>query len=397
MQSTSSPLSGKALQIYAVTILFYSVVYMVLMILPFYALTLNASKSDIGIIMGVTMLTSMAVRPIAGKIIDTFGPKKVFVYALFVFAISLLGYFIPSFWAFGLVRIIQGAVAACFSTAMEILTINLLSSKNRGQGLSLYSLATMIPSTFGPSFVLWLKGLIPMVWMFGIFFMMGVLNFFFAILLSKHISGAASSTNHTPQKSKGLWRDEILIVSSLIMLLVSIANGAVFTFLPIDLESKQSPHASVYFLAQTLILVLSRFIGRKYIHSDGTLSKKTVFILVLLAAAGSSIISFYHSLPMLLAAAACNGIAFAMLYPSLLTYVSFSVPEHARGFLLGLFIGAADLGFSLGALVMGPLAERFSFKVMYLTCSLLCILASSLIVLYRNSNNQQPIPEEVSV
>jgi predicted MFS family arabinose efflux permease len=67
-----------------------------------------------------------------------------------------------------------------------------------------------------------------------------------------------------------------------------------------------------------------------------------------------------------------------MLYPSLLTFVSFSVPDHARRILLGLFIGAADLGFALGALAMGPLADWFSYRTMYLTCASMLVLAGFL-------------------
>jgi MFS family permease len=399
MKVKSNPLSGKALQIYAITILFYSVVYMVLMVLPFYALTLNASKSDIGLIMGVTMLTSMITRPIAGNIIDRFGPKKVFLNALLIFAFSLLGYFIPHFWVFGLVRIIQGVVAACFSTAMEILTIELLSSNDRGQGLSLYSLATMIPSTFGPSLILLLKDIIPIIWIFGIFFIMGGINFLCAIFLSRHIRNTREIENKrwNHHRKRGLWKNRILIISSAIIMLASIANGAIFTFLPIDLEAKHSPYASVYFLTQTLVLVFSRFIGRKFVHSDGTISKKSILLLSFLAALGTMVISFYHTLPMLLLAAICNGVAFAMLYPSLLTFVSFSVPDHARGFLLGLFIGAADLGFSLGALAMGPLAEKCSFQVMYFICSVLCVVASFLIIFYKKGRDPQDFSKEAAI
>ncbi|MFD0587393.1 staphylopine family metallophore export MFS transporter CntE [Paenibacillus sp. GCM10027627] len=391
-ESRSNPFSPQALKIYAITILFYAVVYMVLMVIPFYAASLDATKTDIGLIMGVTMLASMAARPVAGKWIDRFGAQRIFSIVLCVFAFSLLGYFFPSLWMFGLVRLVQGIVAAFFSTAMEIMTIDLLSDKVRGQGLSLYSLATMIPSTFGPAVALALKDSIPMTGMLWSFVAMAALNVafaFFVIITKKRPSaveggGGGRQEEQEHVSHSGLWRNRSLLVSSLIMLLMSIANGAIFTFLPLYLTEKQSAWGSSYFLVQTLVLVGCRFFGRKRIPSDGRAPKAIVCSMGLMAAAGTLLLSLSAEWPFLLLAAVFNGIAFAMLYPALLTFVSFNVPSHARGFLLGLFIGAADLGFSLGALAMGPLADASSLRFMFICCSVICLLSITMTRLYRS-------------
>ncbi len=379
------PFSSKALQVYAVTILFYSIIYMVLMVLPFYSITIGASKTQIGFIMGATMLASTIARPIAGKIIDRYGTGKVFVIGLLIFAISLSGYFFPSIGMFIIVRLIQGVVAAFFSTAMEIITIDLLSERMRAQGLSLYSLATILPTTFGPAIALLLKDYMPMSWIFFLFFTMGVGNFVFGLLISRQIQSQIEHKQSNHSSFLGSWKHRILLLSSGIMLLASIANGAIFTFLPLYLEQNGSKFAEIYFLIQTLVLVFSRFWGRKWIPSDGTIPYKVVFLTITLAAAGTLLIGVSNSPIWLSIAAICNGVAFSLLYPALLTFVSFSVPHQNRGFLLGLFIGAADLGFAMGALVMGPLVDASSFSLMFITCSTCCLLALAFIPGYRRN------------
>nr|MBP9743634.1 MFS transporter [Burkholderiales bacterium] len=142
--------SAISVSIYGVTILFYTIVYMVLMILPIYASNQQANYITIGWIMGITMLTSMVCRSLAGRLIDRHGPSHIFFIAIILFAFSLCGYFLNSTLIYWLARLIQGSIAACFSTAMEVITINLLSDSLRGQGLSLYSLATVIPTVFAP-------------------------------------------------------------------------------------------------------------------------------------------------------------------------------------------------------------------------------------------------------
>lgn len=65
------------------------------------------------------------------------------------------------------------------------------------------------------------------------------------------------------------------------------------------------------------------------------------------------------------------GLAQAMLYPTLTTYLTFVLPENNRNVLIGLFIAMADLGVSLSGVIMGPVADLLSYTCVYLICSLL--------------------------
>ena len=377
------PYSRSAILIYIATLAFYTVVYMVLMVLPFHAEAHGADKNAIGLIMGITMFSSMFSRPVAGRLVDRFGAVWIFVGALLIFALSLLGYFSESLLIYGAVRAVQGIVAAFFSTAMEIVTIGLLSARSRGQGLSLYSLATMVPTTFGPAAALTLKESVSMHSLFLFFVLLSGANVVFGAVVAwrgKRIKEAAPPRPDA-RIEKGAWRNRALVVASTTMMLTSIANGAIFTFLPLFLESRGSKLGSVYFLVQTVTLMLCRFVGGKRIASDGSLHMGFLGLLIGMAAIGALLISATVATPVLLGAAVLNGISFALMYPTLLTYVSFHVPEKSRGFLLSLFIGAADFGFALGALAMGPLAEHTSYEVMYVTCACICLLALGAAVL----------------
>nr|WP_029192056.1 hypothetical protein [Paenibacillus elgii] len=56
--------------------------------------------------------------------------------------------------------------------------------------------------------------------------------------------------------------------------------------------------------------------------------------------------------------------ALSLLYPTLMTYISFVVSEKVRGYSIGWFIAAADFGTSSGAFVMGWLADAFTYRGM---------------------------------
>ena len=78
---------------------------------------------------------------------------------------------------------------------------------------------------------------------------------------------------------------------------------------------------------------------------------------------------------LLYSSAIFNGIATAMLYPTLTTYISFVVPDAQRHILLGIFLASYDLGFSLGGFMMGFVIQYVSYQAMFITCSIVGIVA----------------------
>lgn len=70
-----------------------------------------------------------------------------------------------------------------------------------------------------------------------------------------------------------------------------------------------------------------------------------------------------------------NGIAVALLYPTLTTYLSFVLPAESRYVLMGLFMSSYDLGYSLGGLLMGIVIQAFSYQVMFVVCTILALTA----------------------
>ncbi len=238
---------------------------------------------------------------------------------------------------------------------------------------------------FGPALTLYLKDVLPMMWIFGLLFVSGAMTFIFSLFVAQRIRKAIlmKPERRVQPYPSGSWKNRVLGISGFIMLLASVANGAIFTFLPMHLEERGSPYGSVYFLVQTVVLVCCRFFGRHLIRSDGATPVVSAITLALVAGSGFLLLGVTLAPPLLMLAAVMNGIAFAVLYPTLLTFVSFRVPEAARGFLIGLFIGAADFGFALGALAMGPVADAFSYPAMFQVCAVLCVIAALFALAYR--------------
>lgn len=376
MLTTDNAFSPLSLSIYSVTIIFYTIVYMVLMVLPLHLIETGASNTSIGWVMGITMLTSMFCRPLAGKLIDKKGATVVFIWAVILFGLSLLTYFIDSVIAYWFARLIQGFVAACFSTAMEIITINILSTRLRGQGLSLYSLATMLPAVFSPVLVMYLKDILPIETIFGILVMVGLFNIVCALLLCKKTQAFEIIY---PGNQKGNFLNFVmnkrLALATLIIVAVCVYSGTILTFLPLYLQSISSEFASRYFLIQMLVLICARFLFGKHLPSDGTLNTKLLLCLISLIFISSMLLYAYPTSTALVFVGIMNGIAIALLYPLLLTFVSFHMNPEYRGYYIGLFIGGADLGFALGGILMGAIADLLPINYIFLVNSYILLLS----------------------
>lgn len=379
------PFGPKAIRIYLVAVLFYTTSHVLLILLPLSSHEMGANPAQIGLIMGAYMFTSMFLRPVAGKIVDKLGTKRIFTAALLLNAVVIAMYIFQELWFFALLRILQGVILSFFSMVSHLMIIEVLSDKARGQGLSLFSLSSMLPYTYGPFLALYFVDRVPMPYIFIALIPISLttlligMNLKFPELRKKE--SLQMDNLHSGRDAYNGWKDGRLLLPSVIMLLASAIIGTVAAFLPLYLEKRGLPFAGLYFLTETVVLIILRFFGRKIIPTDGRFPFRIVVLLICLMTAAVGLVRMAESLPVVLLAAVCNGIALSMLYPTLLTYVSFIVPERFRGRGIGLFIAAADFGTSIGIWALSLVASTYSYETMFSACIAIGAAALLLILL----------------
>lgn len=385
--SQGRPFGTKAMQIYFVTALFFTSSHILLILLPLSSHKLGASPSQIGLIMGAYMFTSMFLRPVAGKIVDKLGAKRILAAALILNVVVISMYLIQELWVYAMLRIAQGVILAFFSMVSHLMIIEALSEKARGQGLSLFSLSSMLPYTYGPFLALYFAGKVPIPYILMALIPIGVITLLIGMNVklperrnNKPIGSQAAANLRSEELYQG-WKDRKLLLPSLTMLLASAIIGTVAAFLPLYLERRELPYAGYYFMTETVVLITLRFFGRKLIPTNGRFPVRAAALLIFLITVAVCLVRMAESLPVILLAAVCNGIALSMLYPTLLTYVSFIVPERFRGRGIGLFIAAADFGTSVGTWGMSLIANAYSYEVMFSGCVVIGVAALLLILL----------------
>ncbi|MGE8203410.1 staphylopine family metallophore export MFS transporter CntE [Heyndrickxia sp. NPDC080065] len=373
-----NPLSIKMLQIYGLAMAYFTANAVLSVVFPLQAATHGIREAEIGLMMGIYMFVCMFLRPWAGQMITKYSVFTIMKWLLIAHAITLLLYSWLGINSIYIVRILQGIVTAFFSMAMQMGITEVLYDKDRGQGLAMYSLSTVIPSIYGPVLALFLWHQQSASWLpiFVVILALIPLLLFIRSPLSKTRQEHTTFTlEECFQGIKLARQHKGLVFSSIVMLCGACIFGAISTFLPLYLLTSTSLSPAFYLFSQAIVVVSSRFIFRKYIPSDGKWHSYFIAIILGCSIIGTTMLAM---LPILGAfvyiSAIFNGIATAMLYPTLTTYISFVIPDSHRHILLGIFLASYDLGFSLGGFIMGFIIQWGSYAIMFSCCSLLAVI-----------------------
>lgn len=364
------------LRLYALTLLYFSANSILNVIIPLKGESLGASNSAIGIVMGAYLFTTMFLRPWAGQVIHQWGPVKVLRVILVINALALSLYTFTGLGGFFLARMLQGVCTAFFSMSLQLGIIDVLPEKDRSQGISMYSLCASMPGVIGPLLAvnIWEAGEMSTftVVLIGIAVLTGAVGFSATI---------QTGADHRPIVQKSGMRGSFgqlltnpdLFRCSVLMLAASIVFGAVTTFIPLYAAQIDHGSAAVYLMLQAAMIVAARFFLRKKIPSDGQWHPAFVawIMTALTAASLCTGLSSISGFAVFYCGALFMGLAQALLYPTLTTYLTFVLPELNRNVLIGLFIAMADLGVSLGGVVMGPVADWLSYAWTYYICAVL--------------------------
>ncbi|WP_153979840.1 staphylopine family metallophore export MFS transporter CntE [Paenibacillus xylanilyticus] len=381
----SGALSWPFLRLYLLTLLYFSANAILNVIIPLRGESLGASSTVIGLVMGAYMFTTMFFRPWAGQIIQKHGPIRILRIILILNGLALILYTFTGLGGYFAARALQGVSTAFFSMALQIGIIDALPEKDRSQGISYYSLFSYIPGIAGPVLALglWNAGGMDYfsIFMIGIAMITGLFGYSIRMDKTKE-PGIDATQDKTGQKSGmlasfgELIRNPFLFKCSVIMLISSIVFGAITAFIPLYAPQLNYGNAGVFLMIQAAVVVVARIALRKKIPSDGTWHSSFMMgtMLLLTLAAACIGLSIQAGVIVFYLGAGLMGIAQAIVYPTLTTYLSFVLPQTNRNVLIGLFIATADLGVSLGGVVMGPVADLFSFSWMYLICAVLGVL-----------------------
>lgn len=354
--------------------------YMFFILLPHYLRDLGLKNSMVGIIIGLSVFLTMIFRTLSGRVLDHYPAKKIFVPALLAYLLIFCLCLVKVIWVVSLLRFLQAILWGILSTALGAFMLERLPFQDRGAGLSLMAFTSVLPACFAPSLALLLHEYIPINSIFLVIFALILISYLFSLSIEETpVSAKEALPLQKEEKvlSSKLWTNSSFLCSCFILMLVYVSSAAIFTYLPLFMDPLYPSSTKYFFLLQTGALTWGRYFYKSFSPKNRIVPKKILLSLLLGLFLGHMLIISPAPLSAFFLAAVLIGLALGVIYPMLLTFICFIVPEKRKAEGTGTYTAAADLGLGLGNIFLGQISVFFSLKAVFFfsgMCALLGII-----------------------
>ena len=327
----------------------------------------HATQSEAGLAASIFVLGAVLVRPMAGKMINQIGKKKLLMIGIGFFLIMMLFYFpINSLPVLLLVRFIHGFSFGISTTATGTIAADIIPSSRRGEGMGYFATSTNLAMAVGPFLGLIITQYAEQNVIFivtTLFSIIALVSTFFIKIQKVDIG----TTRSAPAKSGFHLRDyfeKSTIPIAILMCIFGFAYSSILSFMSsFAKEINLVDAASFFFVMYAAFLLISRpFTGKRF---DLKGENKVIYPSILLFAIGLMILSQVQHGIVLLIAGAIIGVGFGTFQSSAQTIAVNLAPRNRVGLATSTFFVFYDLGIGVGPFVLGFVLPFTGFRGMY--------------------------------
>ena len=377
--------------------LLYFGFFLLMPVLPFYLVEeFGISKGMIGVILACYTVAALTVRPFSGYLLDTLQRKPLYLFSFFIFTMIFGGYIVTgSLAVFIMLRIVHGLSFGTVTVAGNTIVIDITPSSRRGEALGYYGLANNIAMALGPMTGLFMHGQAsyPTIFLTGMAFSVAGLLCAICVkartpesIKARRAEKQLTGVDTSAQKRK-LSLDRFILVKgipvSIALLMLSIPYGATTNFVAMYAKEIHLDVASGFFF--TLMAAgmgASRLVAGKKVD-QGYVTQCIHFGLYPVVAAFFilSMCRFVapHSMgmaeAMFFAVPLLLGIGFGIIFPAMNTLYINLAPNNQRATATSTYLTAWDVGIGIGIATSGFIAQHFTFYMVYLIGSALCLIS----------------------
>lgn len=344
--------------------------YLIGSVMPFYIVEqFKTDDSETGLILASYITAALAIRPFSGYLADTFPRKKMLIASLVIFTLLFVGYMQSKTLFFLIVfRVLHGFAWSLSTTASSTLTIDIIPSERRGEGVGYFGLTSTLAMSIGPMLGLFLYDHYPV-----------EINFYSAIffsVLALILTLFINAPEREATESEPISLDRFILIKAIpigINLLgIAICYGALFAFAALYGKSLHIENTGMFFMFMALGMTFSRLFAGKLIDK-GYIHQLMSYSLILLTLS-LLIFGFAQNLYMFFGSAFFIGISYGVLSPTFQNlFINMARPSK-RGTANSTFFTFYDLGIGLGMVIAGKVANLVNYSSVFIIGSVLCVL-----------------------
>lgn len=345
--------------------LLYFAFYLLTPLLPLYlSETFGATKDTIGIVLSGYTVAALIVRPFCGYVVDSFSRKKVLMLCLSGFAVFFAGYIAAgTILMFAICRTLHGGPFGAVTVANSTCAIDVLPSSRRNEGIGLYGLSNNFAMAIAPSIGIYLHNMVDS---YMILFWIAFVVAISAVLIAWTIQLPEKDIIRNKEK---LSLDRFFLTRAW-LLAINIAMfgfcwGVLSNYLAIYSKEVLSitGGTGTYFALLSMGLFSSRLQGRKAL-SQGKLTQNAAEGMLISLVGFTLFVAIPHPVAYYLSAILI-GLGNGHLYPAFLNMFVHVARHDQRGTANSSILTGWDLGFGIGCLLGGIVAEHFGYTATF--------------------------------
>jgi predicted MFS family arabinose efflux permease len=304
------------------------------------------------------------LRPFVGKALLRIPERDFLIAGALVFTLTSPAYlFARPFWPLLLVRLFQGAGFACFHTASFTLIANITPQDHRGQSLGYFYLAMNISGALAPPVGMFIINQFSFTHLFLVCSGLSLCS----LLIGHQLGRRQAHSSEASSVEGGFLFSREALPPSVIGFFALFIWGAISAFFPLYAMNHGVTNPGLFFATMAAMLVLGRSLGGKII--DLYSREKVIFPCLATYIVSMVLLAFSKTQPMFILVAVIWGIGHAFMMPSLVVY-ALDRMGSSPGPAMGMFTAFADLGISLGPVIMGIVVHSTSYPIMFICLAL---------------------------
>jgi MFS family permease len=335
---------------------------MLLPVLPLYARgPLGVGDIGVGLAVGMSSPMALIAQPFAGRFGDRHGRRVLMVAGALLMAIAVAGYTLAdTLAALIALRVLTGVGEALVFVGSGTIVADIAPFDRRGEALSIYTIGFWGGLALGPIAGEALLGddRFDLVW----------LTAAACALIAVLVGLAIPETRpETTEPSSGKLLHPAAIRPGLVLVAAVLGFAGFYTFLALYArEIGLDGVGSVAFLLAVVIVGI-RIIGRRLPDRLGP--KRASSLALVLLAIGLVIVGLWNTQAGLFIGATVFAVGQALAFPSLMTLAVQDAPPADRSSVVGTFTAFADVGFAVGAVSLGVVANAAGYEGVFLAAA----------------------------
>ena len=358
--------------------------YYLLVTIPIYLIQdLQGNTAQAGILVAIFYVAAILIRPIAGKWIETYGIKKIFLISLIIYLVAAFMYFFTTtLISLAVLRFVHGIGFGMITTSTGTIVASIIPNGRKGEGMGYYGLMMNISMALGP-FV----GLLAITqWGSSVMFIVSAVSVVIGTITGLLISlpkGEIKAATEKTVKKKGLKMKDLIEMSALPISLVSfffaLVYASIVSFVSVYAEELQLTEiASYFFIVYVIALLISRPFTGKWFDQYG--ANVIMIPSIISFALGMFLLSQAEGAFLFLLSAAFIGLGWGTIFPSAQTIAIQVAPPERKSVATATFLSTMDSGIGIGSVIVGIVGAQLGYSSLYFYSSIMVL--AGLVVYY---------------